>query len=494
MNIKINLTTQLPSATDAYVFGYTEEGVCETPLLEEIEKKLDISLVDYAKKEKGFLKNQKGVSEIQFFSKKHNIRIFCIPVKTDYRELQTLLTEGIRKAMDQFEAVVIDGQALGTATELEEAEQVFRMVEAINLALYRFDEYKSVKKEILLKNITIYGYKSNAAERAKERAQIISRAVKNTRNLVNAPAMDVNPKSLVEKAKNIAKTHPELTLEILDVKDMKKKKMNALLAVGKGSEIPPACLVLTYKGNPKSSKVAGWIGKGVTFDSGGLDIKPADGMLTMKCDMAGAATVLFATEAIAELKVPINLVTVIPCVENMPSGSAYKPGDILTAMNGKTIEVGNTDAEGRLILADALVLAGERGVTHFIDVATLTGACVVALGEVATGLCSNDTAFAHELMTIGEKENEKIWQMPLFDEYRALIDSDVADIVNTGGRWAGMITAAMFLKEFIPEKSSWCHLDVAGTAFRSKPLGITPKGATGEIVRTLIQWADQTSK
>lgn len=494
MNIKINLTNQLPSAADAYVLGYSDNGVCATPLLEEVEKKLDISLVEYGRKEKGFLEKKKGITEVQFFSKKRNVRLFFIPVQADYREMQIQLTEGIHKIMDHFESVVIDGLALGTATELEETEQVFRIVEATNLALYRFDEYKSVKKGMTLKNITIYGYKSNAAERAKERAQIVSRAVKNARNFVNAPAMDINPKSFVEKAKNIAKTHPSLTLEILDVKEMKKKRMNALLAVGKGSEIPPVCLVLTYKGNPKSSKIAGWIGKGVTFDSGGLDLKPADGMLTMKCDMAGAATVLFATEAIAEMNVPINLVTVIPCVENMPSGSAYKPGDILKAMNGKTIEVGNTDAEGRLILADALVLAAERGVTHFIDIATLTGACVVALGEVATGLCSNDTAFAYELMEIGGKENEKIWQMPLFDEYKALIESDVADIVNTGGRWAGMITAAMFLKEFVPENASWCHLDIAGTAFRSKPLGITPKGATGEMVRTLIQWADQTSK
>lgn len=342
-----------------------------------------------------------------------------------------------------------------------------------------------------MKKIEIVGFEGKESEKIKAKAMIIVKAVKNVRDFVNMPAMDVNPAAFIAKAKEIAKENPSLSLEVLDVKEMKKKKMNALLAVGQESDNLPACIVLTYKGAPKNKKTIGWIGKGVTFDSGGLDLKPPDGMLTMKCDMAGGATVLFATEAVAKLSLPVNITTVIPCVENMPSGKAYRPGDVLTAMNGKTIEVGNTDAEGRLILADAMVLAAEKKVTHFIDVATLTGACMIALGEVASGLCSNDSKFAKELIEAGKAEGEKIWEMPLFEEYRKLIDSDIADIKNTGGRLAGMITAALFLREFVPEKAPWCHLDVAGTAYRSAPLGMTPKGGTGEPMRTLVRWAEE---
>lgn len=488
------LLDHISEIDDAYILVYNEKGIVSTGLTKSLEKSLGISFSDWLKNESDLLKKQDGVTLIDLWQNKKKVKIAWVPAQSDYLKVQQSLTDAMRLLSDKAGSVGIDGVGVAKATALSGQDQVFRIVEATDLALYRFEQYKNKKSPFTLKKIHLYGFTAKDDEIAKEKALVVSQAVQKTRDFVNTPAMDVTPETFVKKAKEIVKENPALSLEVLDVKAMKKLKMNALLAVGQGSVIPSSCLVLTYKGKPKSKKVAGWIGKGVTFDSGGLDIKPADGMLTMKCDMSGAAAVLFATEAVAKLEVPMNLVTVIPCVENMPSGSAFKPGDILTAMNGKTIEVGNTDAEGRLILADALVLAAQKGVTHFIDIATLTGACVVALGEVASGLCSNNDKFAQELISIGAGEGEKMWQMPLFEEYRKLINSDVADIQNIGGRWAGMITAALFLKEFVPENSPWCHLDIAGTAFRSSPLGISPKGASGEPVRTLISWAQKTEQ
>lgn len=490
MSIEIRFAENYSVNSEAYLIGYNDKKIVNSPLTKELEKRFGVSFLNLLHT-KNIIEENKEFYEFSLLSKKEALTILFIPLDSDYHKMQGKIMKGIQNLQGNVSSVLVDGEVLFQKTDLNKNEALYRLVESLNLATYRFDQYKSKKKKILLKRIEILGFTGKESEKTKAKALIISKAVKNVRDFVNIPAMDVNPAAFISKAKEIAKENPSLSIEVLDVKEMKKKKMNALLAVGQGSDNSPACIVLTYKGAPKNKKTIGWIGKGVTFDSGGLDLKPPDGMLTMKCDMAGGATVLFATEAVAKLSLPVNIITVIPCVENMPSGKAYRPGDVLTAMNGKTIEVGNTDAEGRLILADALVLAAEKKVTHFIDVATLTGACVVALGEVASGLCSNDANFAKELVQAGEMEGEKIWEMPLFEEYRKLIDSDVADIKNTGGRFAGMITAALFLREFVPEKAPWCHLDVAGTAYRSAPLGMTPKGGTGEPMRTLVRWAEE---
>lgn len=490
MSVEIRFTENHSVNSEAYLIGYDDKKVVSSPLTKELEKRFGVSFSSLLVT-KNLMDGKKDFYEFSLLSKKEISSILFIPLSSDYHKMQEKIMKGLQSLQGTASSVLIDGEVLFQKTELKKSEALYRLVESLNLSTYHFDEYKSKKKKRLLKKIEILGFAGKDAEKIKTKALIVTEAVKNVRDFVNTPAMDVNPAAFIAKAKAIAKDSTSLSIEVLDVKEMKKKKMNALLAVGQGSESSPACIVLTYKGAPKTKKTIGWIGKGVTFDSGGLDLKPPDGMSTMKCDMAGGATVLFAAEAIAKLSLPVNIVTVIPCVENMPSGKAYRPGDVLTAMNGKTIEVGNTDAEGRLILADAMVLAAEKKVTHFIDVATLTGACMVALGEVASGLCSNDSQFAEEIIQAGKFEGEKIWEMPLFEEYRKLIDSDIADMKNTGGRFAGMITAALFLQEFVPENAPWCHLDVAGTAYRSSSLGLTPKGGTGEPLRTLIRWAEE---
>jgi leucyl aminopeptidase len=265
--------------------------------------------------------------------------------------------------------------------------------------------------------------------------------------------------------------------------------MNALLAVAKGSSEPPKLILIEYR-VPGARKTLAFVGKGITFDSGGISIKPSEKMDEMKMDMCGAAAVLAAMKAVPQLKPRCNVVGIIPAVENLPSGTAYKPGDILTAMNGKTIEIITTDAEGRLILADAMVYAIKiYKPSAIVDIATLTGACVVALGHYATGLFSNRDSFRKIVERAGEHAGEKLWQLPLYKEYTEDIQSDVADIKNATGRWGGACTAAAFLQEFVG-KTPWVHLDIAGTAMDAKASSIQPKSvASGAGVRTLLQLA-----
>jgi leucyl aminopeptidase len=263
--------------------------------------------------------------------------------------------------------------------------------------------------------------------------------------------------------------------------------MGAYLAVAKGSAEPPKFIHMKYVPQNPKKRIA-IIGKGLCFDSGGLDIKPANSMLTMKDDMSGAACVLGVMKAVAKLKPDVEVHALIAACENMPSGSSYKPGDIVTAMNGKTIEVDNTDAEGRLTLADALCYACKLGVDEVIDIATLTGACMVALGTAASGIMGNNEDFIKEIINTGKNVGEKYWQLPMWQEYRDNMDSDVADMKNTGTRYGGASAAGMFLKEFVTDDVKWAHLDVAGTAFIDKPIKEFCKGATGIGVRTLIKY------
>lgn len=315
----------------------------------------------------------------------------------------------------------------------------------------------------------------------------IAVAVNTARDMVNHPANYLTPSKMADYAQEIAGRH-SLSLEILDKQALEQLKMNAFLAVAQGSHEPPKLIVLRYNGAADDPRQIAFIGKGITFDSGGISLKPSEGMQDMKDDMAGGAAVLAATQAITALKLPINLLTVVPCTENLPSGCAFRPGDVLTSMAGKTIEVISTDAEGRLILADAITYARRLGATHLIDLATLTGACVVALGNVASGLTGNDIDWKRQLFNAAARSGEKMWELPLFDEYKEQIKSDIADIKNSGGRPAGAITAALFLAEFAG-KTPWIHLDIAGTATSDKDKGYNVKGATGVGVRTLVQLA-----
>lgn len=326
-----------------------------------------------------------------------------------------------------------------------------------------------------------------AAQAALDRGAIIGEAINLTRDLINRPPQDLYPESFADVARETAVTLG-LTCDILDEGRLRHERMGSLLAVAQGSLRPPRLVVIEYRGAGDGHPVLALVGKGVTFDSGGLSIKPTDGMLTMKCDMAGAATVLGAIQAIARLKLPVNVTAYMPLVENMISGLSYKLGDILTARNGVTIEVQNTDAEGRLILNDTLCYAVDQGAERLIDLATLTGACVVALGEDVTGAFTNNQAWCDHVLNAAASAGEDIWQLPMFDQYSELLKSDVADCRNIGGRWGGAITAAKFLEKFVSGRP-WVHLDIAGPAFASSNKPHREGGATGCMVRTLVETA-----
>jgi len=322
---------------------------------------------------------------------------------------------------------------------------------------------------------------------AVDAGTIVGEAINLARELVNLPAKVIFPASFADRAKQLADQY-RVACEVLDQSALEREKMGSLLAVAAGSDQPPRLVFLEYNNAPANAPVLALVGKGVTFDSGGLSIKPNDGMLTMKCDMAGAATVLATVIAIARLKLPVHVIGLMGLVENMTGGSAMKLGDVLTARSGTTIEVLNTDAEGRLVLADVLDYAVSRGAQFIVDLATLTGACVVALGEDVVGAMSNNQPWCDKVLQAASAAGEDIWQLPMFGLYEDLIKSDVADIKNVGGRWGGAITAAKFLEKFVREKP-WVHLDIAGPAFASSEKPYREGGGTGCMVRTLIELA-----
>ncbi len=318
---------------------------------------------------------------------------------------------------------------------------------------------------------------------------IIGRAINMTRRLINEPAQKIVPEVMAQRAKSIADQHG-MEADVWDEQRLEAGRCGALLAVGRGSVQPPRLVILRYQGAPKEdAPTLALVGKGVTFDSGGLSLKPSDSMKTMKSDMSGAATVLGAMQAIAQLELPINVICLFGLVENMPGGNSYKLGDVLTARNGKTVEVLNTDAEGRLVLADVLSVAVDQKAAKIVDVATLTGACVVALGTDTAGLMTNDQSWCDQIAKAADQCGERAWQLPMFPEFGKQIKSDVADIKNIGeGRWGGAITAAKFLEEFVAD-IPWTHIDIAGPAFVEKSKSWLDGGASGMFVRTLIEVA-----
>jgi len=326
-----------------------------------------------------------------------------------------------------------------------------------------------------------------SASLASERGRILGDAINLARELVNRPPHEIYPETFAARASQEAMSCG-LMCHIFDEHRLEAERFGSLLAVAKGSDRPARMVVLEHHGGGPNGPKLALVGKGVTFDSGGLSIKPTDGMLTMKCDMAGAATVLGAMTAIARLKLPVNVIGYCGLVENMLGGKAYKLGDILTARNGVTIEVHNTDAEGRLVINDVLCYAVDHGADRLIDLATLTGACVVALGEDVSGAFTNNQEWCDQVLAAAKLQGEDVWQLPMFDSYNELLKSDVADCKNVGGRWGGAITAAKFLEKFVGGKP-WVHLDIAGPAFASSSKGHREGGATGCLVRTLVEVA-----
>jgi len=317
--------------------------------------------------------------------------------------------------------------------------------------------------------------------------KVTAEAANFARDMINEPANYMTPSDMARVAEEMA-SECGLECTVLGRDQMEEMGMGALLGVAKGSRQDPKLVILKYKGDASSDRTLGLVGKGVTFDSGGISIKPSAGMEEMKGDMAGGATVIAVLRALTDLRPKINVTALIPATENLPGGCAQKPGDVVTAMNGKTIEVVNTDAEGRLILADALCYARKLGLSPLVDVATLTGACHIALGDICTGAFTNNQELQDKVVRAGEDTGEHLWPMPMYEEYKEQNKSDVADIKNTGGRYGGAITAAQFLAAFV-EDAPWVHLDIAGTSDSDKEKGYIVKGATGVAVRTLVNLA-----
>lgn len=384
---------------------------------------------------------------------------------------------------------ILHGTGAGGLGVKEAAQAI---TEGALLGHYTFDRYKKKKENdhAPVQSLTLLlRDRSQAAEvgEAIATGQIIARAVNLARDLVNEPANTLTPQALAARARAVARDG-KLTCQVLERRQLERMGMGAFLGVAQGSGRPPVLIVLSYRGGRGKQPDLGLVGKGITFDSGGISIKPSEGMEQMKGDMAGGAAVIAAMGAIGQLKPAINVTGIVPACENLPSGSALKPGDVLTAVDGKTIEVVNTDAEGRLILADALCYALKLGCKQVVDVATLTGACVVALGSVRTGAFTNNQALMDRVRSSADAVGEKIWQMPMDEEYDEQISSDVADVKNIGGRKAGAVTAAKFLARFVGD-TPWVHLDIAGTSQADKEKGYTPKGATGVPVKTLVRVA-----
>jgi leucyl aminopeptidase len=359
--------------------------------------------------------------------------------------------------------------------------------EGAGIALWRPDFYKSDRKDPKLERVELLAGKDGVkdAEAGLRDGQVLAEAVNFARRLADEPSNLMTPTHLAEAASTIA--GPAVSVEVLERADMERLAMGSLLGVAKGSDEPPKMIVMRYTTARKTKSTVALVGKGITFDTGGISIKPASHMEEMKTDMSGGAAVIGAMRTLAHFKPDVNVLGIVPATENMPGGHAIKPGDVLRASNGTTIEVLNTDAEGRLILADGMIYARNNGATHLVDIATLTGAIVTALGKITTGVFGNNQAWTDQLLAAAKRAGEKMWQMPMFQEYADMMKGDISDLKNiSGSSEAGSITAAGFLMAFA-EDTPWVHLDIAGTARNGKDLGYMAKGATAAGLRTMVE-------
>ncbi|HET6402997.1 MAG TPA: leucyl aminopeptidase [Candidatus Kapabacteria bacterium] len=373
------------------------------------------------------------------------------------------------------------------------AEVAAAIVEGTMLGLYKFDKFfKQEEPKVPVESVTIiedgnslHGSSSAEVKAAMDEAETVCTAALFARDMENEPSNNKFPETMANWAKDVGKEYG-VKVTVFGPKELTANKMVGILAVNQGSAKEARFVIMEYNGAPKpDAKPIVLVGKGITFDTGGISLKPGAGMGEMKGDMSGAATVIATMKSVAALKLPVNVVGLVSSAENMPSGTAIHPGDVITYSNGLSVEIDNTDAEGRLVLADALIWAEKFKPKSVIDLATLTGACVVALGHTTTGMMGNDTSMMERLKRAGDATYERVCELPIYDEYDELIKSDVADIKNVGGRWAGAITAAMFLKRFT--NYPWVHLDIAGTAISDSEGDYIPKGGTGTCVRLLTR-------
>lgn len=487
MQIQATDTTQLDWTGDALAIGILESEVEVSGELAQLDEKLAGTIKEL-------------IAEVEFEGKPGTTVATRVGSNTPVRKL---LLVGLGKAEDlQLDSLRVAAAAIARLARNEKVKTLGislpvvdndpalcaqAITEGMLLALHKDTRFKSdaEDKELKLERIELLGLGDQAA--AISTAEKMSSGVILARELVNAPANAVTPITMAETAEAIASEYG-LAVEILEREACEKLGMGAFLGVAQASELPPKFIHLTYKPEGTPRRKLAIVGKGLTFDSGGLNLKGSgSGIETMKMDMGGGAATLGAAKAIAQLKPDVEVHFISAATENMISGRAMHPGDILTASNGKTIEVNNTDAEGRLTLADALVFAEKLGVDAIIDLATLTGACVVALGNDIGGLWSTDDTLAAQLKAAAEQAGEKLWQMPIEEKYFEGMKSDIADMKNTGPRAGGSITATLFLKQFI-QQTPWAHLDIAGPVWSDKENGVNNVGGTGFPVRTLVNW------
>jgi leucyl aminopeptidase len=494
MNIVVLAMPPLQQATPCLIIPVWQTA-CETPLLKELDTRLagDLSLA----LQTGAFMGRTGEKLLLHAGRRLPAERVLLVGLGEAKPAGEALRKGAALAVAVLrEQRLTDCCLVVPETAPEETGDAARaLAEGLLLADYRFDRFLTENLDRLPPTLKEVGLliaetgRQDAATEGARRAQIVCRSVTMARDLVNQPGNIKSPEYMATQAAEMA-TAAGLKCMVLDRAQLKTEGCGALLAVGQGSVREPRLIVLEYLGGNPGEKPLALVGKAVVFDSGGLSLKPGEKMDEMKSDMAGGAAVLGTMAAAAGLKLPVNLIGIIPAVENLPSGTAYRPGDILTSLSGKTIEVLNTDAEGRLILADALTYAARFAPRAVIDLATLTGACIIALGNHTTAVLGTDQALIDRLRQAGEETGERLWQLPLWEEYDEQIKSEVADVKNTGGRPAGTITAAAFLRKFVPEGCPWAHLDIAGPSWEEKGGGYLPLGATGVGVRLLIRYLE----
>jgi leucyl aminopeptidase len=483
--------------TGAIIVGQYEDEKTPQGETAAVDKKLGGAIADMIKQ--GDIKGKAGeITPIHTLGKLPSSRILVLGLgkqkELTVNKLKGYFAEACRYLRGKNVSTLVTAALGAGANGIKAADAVQAIAEGAILGLYTFRQYMTKKKNDNgeIKELNIIGDDKDLMDEAIIRAKILAGATNYARDMVNEPSNHMTPTDMAEAAKKIAKDY-NLDVEVFDKDKMKEMGMGGLLGVSQGSNQPPKFIVLSYSGTTTKKMDVALVGKGITFDSGGISIKPSENMSDMKGDMAGGASVLAAIMAIAQLKPKINVTAIVPATENMPSGTAMKPGDIIKIMNGKTIEVVNTDAEGRLILADALSYAVKMGAKEIIDVATLTGACQIALGKICTGSFSNNENLQEKVTAAGKAAGEPAWPMPMFDDYKEIIKSDVADMKNSGIRWGSAISAAKFLEEFV-DKIPWVHLDIAGTFDTDKDKGWQSKGATGVPVRTLVEFVLNEAK
>lgn len=482
MNIKPEQKTLLECNSDMIVIGIFDEKTQKCPAFKELDCALDNSISTYILKTEQFKPKFLSTYNLPTLGKIKSSKILVVGLG----EKEKLTADKLRQASMEIAKKLKSTKNISTVSislPIDSAHNAQAITEGLILGEYCFDKYKSEKTKTTNKTILLHCEKTKEIKNAIIKGEILANATNFARNLSNEPAQYATPTKLAE----IAQGFSNIEVEVFDKNECKKRGMGAFLAVGQGSDQPPKFIHMSYTPTKKVTKKIALIGKGITFDSGGYDIKPPSSMLNMKDDMSGAAAVLGIMSVIDKLAPNIEVHAIIAACENMLNGNSYKPGDILTAKNGKTIEVDNTDAEGRLTLADALCFAEELQVDEIIDIATLTGACLVALGHYASGIMGNNDELINELQNASEKAGEAFWKLPIWDAHMDSLKSDIADMKNTGSRYGGASVAGAFLKNFV-SNTKWAHLDIAGTAYLESPYKGFIKGGTGIAVRTLLEF------